>query len=126
MRVGLDRAEEEGDVMRVVEIRSYNLKPGMRDAFHRLVVERAMPLLARVKMDVVAHGPSPHDANTYYLMRSFASLEDRRREEDAFYGSAEWREGPRDAIMALIESYTTVVLEVDDPTLRGLRRDSHR
>jgi len=112
--------------MRVVEIRSYNLKPGTRDAFHRLVVERAMPLLARVKMDVVAHGPSPHDADSYYLMRSFPSLEDRRREEDAFYGSAEWREGPRDAIMALIEGYTTVVLELDDPTLRGLRRDSRR
>ncbi len=34
------------------------------------------------------------------------------------------REGPRDQVMALIESYATVVLEMDDQTLRGLRRDS--
>ncbi len=47
----------------------------------------------------------------------------RETDQGAFYGSAEWKDGPRDAILALIESYTTVVLEVDDPTLKGLRRD---
>src|SRR5262245_66188526 len=103
--------------MRVVEIRSYNLKPGTRDEFHRLVLERAMPMLARWKTDVVAHGPSAHDADSYYLIRSYGTLEDRQREQDAFYGSAEWREGPRGAIMALIDSHATVVLDVDDVTL---------
>ena len=107
-----------------VEIRSYNLKPGACDAFHRIVLEQAMPMLRRWKTDVVAHGPSPHDGDSYYIIRAYGSLEQRKKDQDAFYGSAEWRDGPRDQVMALIESYATIVLEMDDQTLKGLRRDS--
>lgn len=109
-------------VRRVVEIRSYNLKPGTRDAFQELFLERAFPMLRRVHMDVVGYGPSMHDENSYFLIRSFESVEHREKSEDSFYGSAEWRDGPRDAILDLIESYTTVVVELDDATITGLRK----
>jgi len=104
-----------------VEIRSYNLKSGTRAEFHRLFIEEALPMLQRWKVDVVAFGPSSHDDDSYYLMRAFADLADRQRSEDAFYGSAEWRDGPREAVLALIESYTTIVIDLDKPTLDGLR-----
>lgn len=107
---------------RVVEIRSYNLKPGTRDRFHQRFLSEALPMLERFKVDVVGYGPSLHDANSYYLMRSFASIEERERSEDAFYGSEEWRLGPREAVLADIDSYTTVVVRLDDATLAGLRR----
>jgi NIPSNAP len=107
---------------RAVEIRSYNLKPGTRDEFHRLAAEVAVPMLRRWKVDVVAHGPSAHDANSYYLIRSFPSLPERERSEEAFYGSDEWRQGPRDAVLALIDSYVTVVLELDAAAVEALRR----
>ena len=48
-----------------VEIRSLNLKSGTREEFHRLYIEEALPLLERWNFDVVAHGPSLHDENTY-------------------------------------------------------------
>jgi hypothetical protein len=73
-------------------------------------------------MDVVGYGPSLHDENSWFLMRSFESIDKRQKAEDAFYGSAEWRNGPRDAILERIESYTTVVIELDDATIDGLRR----
>src|SRR5882762_2369997 len=85
---------------RFVEIRSYNLKPGTRDRFHRTFLTAALPLLERWKVDVVAYGPSLHDANSYYLMRAYPSVEARQRSEDAFYGSDEWKKGPREAILA--------------------------
>jgi hypothetical protein len=91
----------------VLEIRSYNLKSGTREKFHQLFVDEALPLLKRWKIDVVAYGPSLHDRDSYFLMRAFASPEDRERSEDAFYGSVEWRDGPRSAVLAAIESYTT-------------------
>ncbi|MEO8394456.1 MAG: NIPSNAP family protein [Chloroflexota bacterium] len=106
----------------IVEIRSYNLKPGTRAAYHQVVVDEAVPMLRRWKMDVVAFGASPHDENTYYLMRAFADVDDLNRQEDAFYGSEEWRTGPREAILSRIENYTSIVIEVDDATLAGLRR----
>jgi hypothetical protein len=87
-----------------VEIRSYNLKPGTRDEFHRLFLGEAFPMLQRWKVDVVAYGPSLHDQDSYYLMRRFDSLAQREESENAFYGSDEWKQGPREAIIALIES----------------------
>ena len=104
-----------------VEIRSYNLKPGTRQDFHNLFVERSLPMLKRWKVDVVRYGPSPHDEDTYYLMRAFPSLADREQSEDAFYGSDEWKLGPREAILALIENYTTIVLEMEESIVKALR-----
>ncbi|PYQ40437.1 MAG: NIPSNAP family protein [Acidobacteria bacterium] len=103
----------------VVEIRSYNLKPGTRDRFHQLFQTEALPLLRRWKVEVVGYGPSLHDRDSYYLMRAFPSLQERERIEDAFYASDEWRQGPREAILACIESYTTVVVRSDEATLRA-------
>ena len=104
-----------------LEIRSYNLKPGSRDEFHRLFMEEAMPLLKRWNVDVVLYGPSLHDENSYYLMRRYDSLDQREESENAFYGSDEWRQGPREAIIALIENYTEIVLELNEVTVQGLR-----
>jgi len=56
------------------------------------------------------------------LIRAYDSLEDRRQSQDQFYGSDEWRQGPREPILALIESFTSVVLEMEESALRGLRR----
>src|SRR5688572_393043 len=105
-----------------VEIRSYNLKPGTRDEFHRLFLEEAFPMLQRWKVDVVAYGPSLHDQDSYYLMRRFDSLAQREESENAFYGSDEWKQGPRAAIIALIENYAEIVLALDESTLQGLRK----
>ena len=33
-----------------------------------------------------------------------------QRSEDTFYGSDDWRKGPREAILSLITNYTTIVL----------------
>lgn len=114
----------EAGASQVVEIRSYNLKPGTRDRFHQLFLKEALPMLQRWKVDVVGYGPSLHDADSYYLMRAFPSVEERQRSEDAFYGSEEWLKGPREAVLAAIASYTTIVVRLDDSTLRGLRRAS--
>jgi hypothetical protein len=108
-----------------IEIRSYHLKPGTREEFHRLFLEEAFPMLQRWNVDVVAYGPSLHDQDSYFLMRRFDSLARREESEDAFYGSDEWKQGPREAIIALIENYTEIVLELEEATIDGLRRIQH-
>jgi len=104
-----------------VEIRSYNLKPGTREEFHSLFLEEAFSMLQRRKVDVVAYGPSLHDSDSYFLMRGHDSLAQREESENAYYGSEEWRQGPHESILALIESYTEIVLEVDKAGLQGTR-----
>src|SRR6266498_5750676 len=106
----------------LVEFRSLIIKPGTREEFHRLYIEEALPRLKRWNFDVVAHGPSLHDENTYYVIRRYDSLTQREQMEDTYYASDDWRKGPREAMLALIESYTDIVLELDDVTVQGLRR----
>ncbi|MGN6513523.1 MAG: NIPSNAP family protein [Lysobacteraceae bacterium] len=107
---------------RAVEIRSYVLHPGTRPAFDALVREQALPLLHDFGMDVVACGPSPHDADSYYLIRAWRDLAEREASQAAFYGGEAWRQGPREAILALIAQYSSVVLMLDEATIEGLRR----
>jgi len=107
--------------MRIVEIRTYDLVPGTRDQFHQLMNERSVPMLQRWNVDVVAHGKSAHDDTTYFLIRAYASLAEREQSQDRFYGSDEWRSGPREAILALIGQYTTLVLELPDAAVETLR-----
>jgi hypothetical protein len=91
-------------VNHLIKIRSINLKPGRRDEFQRLYIEVALPLLKRWNFDVVAHGPSLHDENSYFVIRRFDSLAQREQSEDAYYNSDDWRLGPREAILALMEN----------------------
>jgi hypothetical protein len=85
-------------------------------------VEEAFPMLKRWNVDVVAYRPSLHDENSYYLIRRYDSLSHREQSEDSFYSSDEWRKGPREAIIALIENYTEIVLELDEFMVQGLRK----
>lgn len=105
----------------IVEIRSYQLKAGTRVRFEELFAEEALPMLRRWQVDVVASGRSLHNETSCFLIRGYADLEERQRSQDAFYGSDEWRQGPRDAILACLETYTDVVLPVDEATLQALR-----
>jgi NIPSNAP len=106
---------------KLIEIRSYNVKPGGRDEFHRLVSQECLPLMKRWNVDVVAFGPSPHDSGSYFLIRAYESLADRQSSQDVLYGSAEWRQGPREAVLALIESDTTIVLTLEASVVDSLR-----
>jgi ketosteroid isomerase-like protein len=117
--------EAQASSGRLLEIRSYNLTPGARERFHNLFVRESLPLLRRWNVDVIAYGRSLHDTDSYFLMRAFSSIDERDRIEQAFYDSAEWRDGPRADVLAMIESYTTVVIDADDGTVRGLRGSLH-
>ena len=83
--------------------------------------EEASSLLQRWNFDVVAHGPSLYDENTYYVIRRYESLSQREQMEDTYYATDDWRQGLRETMLALIEYYTDIVIELDEITVRELR-----
>lgn len=106
----------------ILEIRTYVLKRSTGDEFVRLMREQALPLLAHQGITVVDSGGSlvrEDGAEQAYLVRAFPSLADREAQESAFYSSEEWCSGPREAILARIEGYHTVVLEVPEVVVRN-------
>lgn len=107
--------------MLCVEVRNYELKPGGRERLHGLFHDVVAPMLRAAGHDVVFAGPSPHDPNGYVLIRAYPSEAVRAAEQDAFYGSAAWREGPRELVLAEIASYASSVLAISRPTLDAWR-----
>jgi hypothetical protein len=101
-----------GPSTRVLDLRTYKLVRGAGEEFDRIFREGALPMLHRFGIEVVGYGPSIEDGELYYLMRVFPSAARREEQLDSFYGSDEWRQNHRDAVVALIETYHTVVIEL--------------
>ncbi len=108
---------------RLVEIRTYRLKPGGEAAFHEAMVQRGLPLVRTAGMDVVAFGSSSEDPQGYFMIRAFASHEDRLATEEAFYSSDMWKQGPRRSIVEHIETYQDTIVWLSSEALELLRRD---
>jgi hypothetical protein len=110
----------------ILEIRTYRLKPGARDEFVRIVSTEALPLVRKAGMDVVAFGLSEAEEDGRvdgYLMRAFATLEEMDDLEDAFYSGDAWRQGPREGMLATIEGYHAVAIEVPEQAVEALRSE---
>lgn len=107
---------------RLVEIRAYKLKAGAAASFHDLMLTASLPMLRRWGTQVVCCGPSARESDSYFLIRTYADLEDRNARQDAFYGSAEWRNGPREALLALIENFLDTELWLSTESIEDLRR----
>lgn len=105
---------------RLVEIRSYILCEGCVEAFESLFKSAALPMLHRWQVGVVTYGRSAHDPRAWYLIRAYDDLAHRQASQDAFYGSDEWRNGPREALLAMIESYQDTVLWLSPSSIADL------
>jgi hypothetical protein len=108
-------------MQRLLEIRSYVLKPGSAEQFHALVSEASVPLLKQWGIDVVSFGPSVHDSHAYFLMRAFDNLTQLTSSQAMFYESDAWRTGPRAAIIELIEYSTNTVLWLASDAIEAVR-----
>ena len=106
---------------RLLEIRTYRLKPGTIEAFHDAMHTKAVPLLKAKGMDVVAYGRSDHEEETYYLVRSFSNRESLEREQAAFYGANDWKSGPRSALVDRIETYMNTLILASETAVASMR-----
>jgi hypothetical protein len=57
-----------------------------------------------------AYGFTLIDKDSFHLIRSYETLEQRKESQEAFYGSDEWINGPEKAIMSCIDTYNTTVV----------------
>jgi uncharacterized protein YndB with AHSA1/START domain len=106
---------------RCVEVRSYRLKPGAREDFHRVVSDHAVPMLRAWQTDVIAHGPTPQEPDGYTLLRSYKDPADRQVRQNAFYGAPGWRLGPREAVVGAIDTHLSSLLWLSPAAIDELR-----
>lgn len=97
----------------IAQIRIYQLKANSQSAFHTLFTNQAVPLLKKWNIKVSSYGLSKENENGYHLVRTFKSIQELEDKEGAFYSSDEWRDGPREEILSLIEAYSTLIIPKD-------------
>jgi hypothetical protein len=95
----------------ITEIRIYKLKENSSENFTEVFTEQSLPMMKRWKINVVDYGFSLIDKESFYLIRNYESVEQRKESQDAFYGSDEWINGPEKEIINCIDSYNTVVTD---------------
>ena len=78
-------------------------------------------MLRKWGTDVVAFGVSPQEEDEYFLIRSYKDLPDLKARQDEFYGSGEWRSGPREAIVEKIESSLNTTVWLSAAGVEDLR-----
>jgi len=97
------------------------LKQGAGAEFHRVGHEESIPLVRNWGHDVIGYGPSATDELSYYVVRAYDSVEQMRAEQDRFYGSGDWKNGPREAILSMIEGDAEIVIEMPAELVDAMR-----
>jgi len=95
----------------ITEIRIYKLKENTATEFNTVFTEQSLPMMKRWKVNVVDFGFSLIDKDSFYLIRSYENLDQRKESQEAFYGSNEWINGPEKQIMACISTYNTTLVD---------------
>jgi hypothetical protein len=95
----------------ITEIRIYKLKENTAEIFYKIFTEQSLPMLNRWKVNIVDFGFSLIDKESFYLIRNYKSIEQRKINQNAFYGSEEWINGPEKELMSCIETYNTIIIE---------------
>ncbi|MGO8865265.1 MAG: NIPSNAP family protein [Alphaproteobacteria bacterium] len=93
----------------IVEVRTYKIKAGQRDAFIEFFETRAVPALQSAGMPVLGPLLDLENPDVFVWLRTFSSLEERERVKSAFYDGPAWKNELEAIAMPMLESYTVAL-----------------
>jgi hypothetical protein len=97
----------------VIEMRTYKLKPDMRERFLEVFRTQSVPEHRRLGMKILGPFLSIEEADTFFFMRGFPDLASREPLKASFYEGELWKRELEGVLMPMIDRYDVVL--VDDP-----------
>jgi hypothetical protein len=95
----------------IVEMRTYRLKPGRREEFLSVFLDRSLPAHQRIGMKILGPFLSVEDPDVFFFMRGFPDLASREPMKAQFYEGALWKQELEHVLLPLIEKYEVVVVD---------------
>ena len=95
----------------IVEMRTYRLKPGRREEFLSIFLERSLPAHQQIGMKILGPFLSVEDPDVFFFMRGFPDLASREPMKAQFYEGALWKQELEHVLMPMIEKYEVVVVD---------------
>ena len=95
----------------IVEMRTYRLKPGVRDRFLEIFRAKSVPAHDAIGMKILGPFLSIEDPDTFFFMRGFPDMESREPMKAQFYEGELWKTELEDVLMPMIEKYDVVLVD---------------
>jgi len=104
----------------IIEMRTYQLKPGCRANFLETFRNQSMPAHAEIGMKILGPFLSVEDPDTFFFMRGFPDLPSREPMKAKFYEGKLWKGQLESLLMPMIEKYDVVLVDDPDGLIRWL------
>jgi NIPSNAP len=105
----------------ITEIRTYRIKGGRREEFLQCFHTNVAPLQRSKGIAIVGPFRDIENSDTIVWLRTFPSLDDRKRMLDALYESDEWKSGLKEITADMIESQSQAVVLLPGRMLTDVR-----
>ncbi len=94
----------------LVEIRRYQIKPGLRDTFVEWFEAEVVPEMQASGMRILGVFTTVEDPDGFVYLRAFTDADERLAQCESFYGGPAW-ESLKEPALAMEESYDVVLVE---------------
>ena len=95
----------------IIEMRTYQTKPGCRPQFLEIFRRKSVPAHAEIGMKILGPFLSVEDPDTFFFMRGFPDLPSREPMKAKFYEGELWKGELENLLMPMLEKYEAVVVE---------------
>ena len=95
----------------IIEMRTYRIKPGLRERFLEIFRTKSMPAHAEIGMKILGPFLAVDEPDVFFFMRGFPDLESREPMKAQFYEGALWKSELENVLMPMIEKYDVVLVE---------------
>ena len=102
----------------IIEMRTYQIKAGMRAQFLEIFRAKSVPAHAQVGMKILGPFLSVEDPDTFFFMRGFPDLASPEPMKAKFYEGELWKRELESVLMPMLEKYEVVVVEDPENLIR--------
>ena len=102
----------------IVEMRTYKLKPGVRESFLEIFRTQSVPAHDEIGMKILGPFLSIEDPDVFFFMRGFPDLASREPMKAQFYEGPLWKNELESLLMPMIEKYDVVLVEDTENLIR--------
>jgi NIPSNAP len=107
-----------GGAIMIIEMRTYRIKPGLREQFLEIFRTRSVPAHAEIGMRILGPFLSVEDPDVFFFMRGFPDLDSREPMKAKFYEGQLWKQELENVLMPMLEKYDVVVVEDPEGLVR--------
>jgi hypothetical protein len=95
----------------IIEMRTYRLKPGLREEFLKIFNMKSVPAHQEIGMKILGPFLSVEDPDVFFFMRGFPDLASREPMKQKFYDGPLWKNELEAVLLPMIEKYDAVLVE---------------